>query len=271
MNNTAFNRLRSCEVRTYAGGKDAHNLRGGICSGSDIIHNLLSATSVQAVHAQCLLICENYGFDFFSIIEYVVRPTLPPLLYRMLQHVDSFAAHYEKHGLIFDDPGIQIATRLIHPYVISHDVLGFEFTSNQMNVINTSVDFGLRQVFNAPFHDHLGGCGLVRFVHKEGGRTSTKERANLFAIHSELFLLSSYVHSALTQLLRTGESAVLSEREKEVLKWIAVGANTARIGDFMMISENTVCNHLKNIRVKLGVKNTAHAVAKALVERMITI
>ena len=271
MNSAVFNRLRSCEVRTHVGEKDASNLRGGKSSGNDIIHNLLSATCVQDVHAQCLLICENYGFDFFSIVEYVVRPNLPPLWYRMLQHVDGFVAHYEKHGLIFDDPCIQIATRAIHPYVISHDAPGYEFTPNQMNVINTSVDFGWRQVFNASFHDHLGGCGLVRFVHKDGGRTSTKERGNLFAIQSELYLLSSYAHSALAQLLRTGDSEVLSEREKEVLKWIAVGANTARIGDFMMISENTVCNHLKNIRVKLGVKNTTHAVAKAIVERIISI
>ncbi|RZK11535.1 MAG: hypothetical protein EOO43_19295 [Flavobacterium sp.] len=267
-----FNRLRSCEVRTYAGRGDANTQSSKMYNANDIAQNLLLAENIQDVHTQCLLICETYGFDFFSIIEYIVRPNLPPLLYRMLQHVDNFAAHYEKHSLIFDDPGIQIAMRSIHPYVISPDTRGYEFTPNEMNVIHTSVDFGLRQVFNAPFHDHIGSCGLIRFVHKDGGRTSVKERGNLFTLHAELFLLSSYVHSALTQLLRVGEHCdILSDREKQVLQWIAAGANTARIGDFLMISENTVCNHLKNIRVKLGVKNTAHAVAKALVERIITL
>lgn len=272
MNNTLFNKFRSCEVRAYAGRSDANNLRSGRCNANDIIQNLLAAKSAQDIHTQCLLICETYGFDFFSIIEYLVRPNLPPLLYRMLQHVDSFAAHYENHSLIFDDPGIRIATRSIVPYVISDDIYGYEFTPNEMNVIHASLDFGLRQVFNAPFHDYLGGCGLVRFVHKEGGRTSVKERTELFTIRAELFLISSYVHSALIQLLRTGERCeVLSEREKQVLQCIAIGANTARIGDLLLISENTVCNHLKNIRAKLGVKTTTHAVAKALTERIITV
>jgi DNA-binding CsgD family transcriptional regulator len=62
---------------------------------------------------------------------------------------------------------------------------------------------------------------------------------------------------------------VLTEREKEILKWTAAGKSTARIGDLLLISENTVSNHLKNIRVKMGVSTTTHAVAKALVERII--
>lgn len=272
MNNVAFNRLRLCEVKTYAGRGDAHSASGGIYTVADIVENLLLAKNFQDVHTQCLLICENYGLDFFSIIEYVVRPNLPPLLYRMLQHVDGFVAHYEKHALIFDDPCIKIGTRSIHPYVISEDLHGYAFTPGELGVIHTALDFGLQQVFNAPFHDHVGGWGLVRFFHRENGRTCIKERRNLFVVHAELFLLSSYVHASLTHLLRSGEpSEVLSEREKQVLQWIAAGASAARVGDFLMISENTVTNHLKNIRIKLGAKNTPHAVAKALTERVITI
>lgn len=272
MNNIVFNRLRFCEVKTYAGNANEHAIGDRISPAADIVQNLLVAKSFQDVHTQCLLICENYGFDFFSIIEYVVRPNLPPLLYRMLQQVDSFVAHYEKHALIFDDPCIQIATRSVLPYVISEDLHGYTFTPSELNVIHTAVDFGLQQVFNAPFHDHVGGWGLVRFFYRENGRTSIKERDNLFTIHAELFLLSSYVHASLTQLLRSGEPReVLSDREKQVLQWIAAGASAARVGDFLKISENTVTNHLKNIRIKLGAKNTPHAVAKALMERVITI
>jgi len=272
MNSAAFNQLRFCEVKTYAEKGNTYSASNGISRITDIVQNLLVAKSFQDVHTQCLLICESYGFDFFSIIEYVVRPNLPPLLYRMLQHVDSFAAHYEKHALIFDDPCIKIATESILPYVISEDLCGYIFTPNELNVIHTAVDFGLRQVFNAPFHNHVGGWGLVRFFHRENGRTSLKESGNLFTIHAELFLLSSYIHASLSRLLRSGEpSEVLSEREKHVLQWIAVGASAARVGDFLKISENTVNNHLKNIRIKLGAKNTPHAVAKALTERVITI
>ncbi|MEM9505839.1 MAG: helix-turn-helix transcriptional regulator [Cyanobacteria bacterium P01_E01_bin.43] len=53
--------------------------------------------------------------------------------------------------------------------------------------------------------------------------------------------------------------ATLTEREKEVLNWIAQGANNREIADALYISEKTVKNHITNILGRLGVRDRTQA------------
>ena len=57
--------------------------------------------------------------------------------------------------------------------------------------------------------------------------------------------------------------AMLSEREKGVLKMVAAGYTSGEIGSKLMISSQTVSTHLKNIYRKLQVKTRAQAVVYA--------
>jgi len=63
----------------------------------------------------------------------------------------------------------------------------------------------------------------------------------------------------------------ISKREQEVLSLTAIGLNPAHIADRLYISAATVSQHLKNIRVKLNVRNTTHAVAYAITNGIIKI
>ncbi|OFW75130.1 MAG: DNA-binding response regulator [Alicyclobacillus sp. RIFOXYA1_FULL_53_8] len=47
----------------------------------------------------------------------------------------------------------------------------------------------------------------------------------------------------------------LTEREKDILQWVATGATNREIAQGLFISENTVKNHLKNIMAKLHLQN----------------
>lgn len=55
----------------------------------------------------------------------------------------------------------------------------------------------------------------------------------------------------------------VSAKEKEVLKWMALGKGTLDISLVMGISESTVKFHVGNIKKKLEAANRAHAVAIA--------
>ncbi len=57
----------------------------------------------------------------------------------------------------------------------------------------------------------------------------------------------------------------LSEREMEILSEIASGKTNKEVAETIFISENTVKYHLKNIYLKLDVKNRAEAITKASV------
>lgn len=60
---------------------------------------------------------------------------------------------------------------------------------------------------------------------------------------------------------QTKNESQLSEREEEVLKWLAQGLPNQEIAAKLVVSENTVRFHLKNIYEKLHVTNRTEAVA----------
>jgi ATP/maltotriose-dependent transcriptional regulator MalT len=55
----------------------------------------------------------------------------------------------------------------------------------------------------------------------------------------------------------------LSERELEVLHWLAVGASNREIGRRLFIAESTVKRHVYNIFGKLNVRNRTQAALQA--------
>ncbi len=60
------------------------------------------------------------------------------------------------------------------------------------------------------------------------------------------------------------EPVLLTERESEIIIWIAEGYTNAQIAEKLFISNHTVNTHRKNIMAKLGVKNTAGIVMYAV-------
>lgn len=56
----------------------------------------------------------------------------------------------------------------------------------------------------------------------------------------------------------------LSERELEVLYWLASGASNREIGELLYITESTVKRHVYNIFGKLNVRNRTEATLQAI-------
>lgn len=79
-------------------------------------------------------------------------------------------------------------------------------------------------------------------------------------------VLAPEVTEQIFRLVRSGQFEsvnLLTEREVEVLRYLARGLTTAQTGGEMFISENTVKTHVRHILEKLEVSNRAEAVAKA--------
>lgn len=58
----------------------------------------------------------------------------------------------------------------------------------------------------------------------------------------------------------------LSEREREILRLVALGGTGPEIADELQISHNTVRTHLRNSMKRTGARSRAHLVAMALAE-----
>ncbi len=62
----------------------------------------------------------------------------------------------------------------------------------------------------------------------------------------------------------------LTDREREVVSLVAMGATGPEIADELHISHDTVRSHVRNAMTKLGARSRAHLVAKALTAGFIT-
>ena len=61
---------------------------------------------------------------------------------------------------------------------------------------------------------------------------------------------------------RSGTGAMITKRELEVLRLIAEGLSAKEIADKLYITQTTVITHKKNLKEKLGVRNTAELIRK---------
>ncbi len=64
----------------------------------------------------------------------------------------------------------------------------------------------------------------------------------------------------------THSSTSLTPREREVLLLIAQGHQFVEVAEVLVISRFTVQSHVRNLRMRLGACNVAHAVYLAMVE-----
>ncbi|MFZ5519888.1 MAG: LuxR C-terminal-related transcriptional regulator [Pseudomonadota bacterium] len=62
----------------------------------------------------------------------------------------------------------------------------------------------------------------------------------------------------------SASGAAITEREREILRWVREGLSNQQIADALQISALTVKNHVQKILRKLGASNRAQAVAKAM-------
>jgi transcriptional regulator EpsA len=130
---------------------------------------------------------------------------------------------------------------------------------------------GLANVAAHGIPDSAGGvAGCVGFV-------GVPE--SLSARHAYILqLVVPHLHAALTRVI-AGErfdeapshplAKALSEREREVLRWIREGKSNAQIAVLLGVSPLTVKNHVQNILKKLHAQNRAQAVAFAVANRLI--
>jgi len=66
------------------------------------------------------------------------------------------------------------------------------------------------------------------------------------------------------------EKSDLSEREKTIVKLVALGKTANEIADVLFLSSHTVITHRKNISKKLGIKTVSGLTVYAILNNIVT-
>jgi len=101
--------------------------------------------------------------------------------------------------------------------------------------------------------------GLITMAH------SNPDFSSEDLLKIEILSIHAYSHFLkISNILPAKENLALTDRETEILHYVAAGRTNWEIGMILAISEETVRVHTKNIMKKLKASNRAHSVAIAL-------
>ena len=91
---------------------------------------------------------------------------------------------------------------------------------------------------------------------------------------SDMHMIATYLHEKIRQsqeAVQQEKPQTLSDRELECLKWCTAGKSYWETSVILGISERTVNFHMTTVRSKLNAMSNAQAVAKAIVQGIITL
>lgn len=138
------------------------------------------------------------------------------------------------------------------------------------NFFGEAMEFGVRQNgISIPIRDQVHGKGVLTLNSDLRVHEWRKYKKSIVA---DAIYLGCLIH---TDLIAAAEppqrNPVISRREKEVLKWAAIGKTAWETAQIMNVSNSTVNHHLYNACAKLNVSNKTHAVAKAIRSQLISL
>lgn len=222
----------------------------------EIMDTLSAADDPEALLTCAAAVLSQFGFSAF-VLSRLPRPTaaVDPVI--LLNGWPSdWAARYEEAGHFEFDPVARqcMASKVAFDWT---ELPPAEVQSpGAARVLHEAGEFGLPEGICVPLHTPLGAGGLSLAGAQIDRAPGLKRIATLFA--HRLCDAAERVDMA------KSADVSLTNRERDILSWVACGKTVRDIATILAISEHTVGEHLKHVRRKLGTSNSAHSIVRAL-------
>lgn len=194
---------------------------------------------------------------------------------------ETWLQHYQEQGYGAHDPFAHYAATqtkdLIYARENLHMLPGFE-SQKARAICEEGAKFGMHTSLVTPFHDshpgHIVGFNLGSGLNGENFNKLIDRKKNEIQLGTALaqsFMpkLFSHRHDLESWIPLQDNAVKLTQRELEVLNWLANGLRVDRIAEKMNITNDTVHFHMKSIKRKLKAKTREHAIAIAFMENII--
>lgn len=170
----------------------------------------------------------------------------------------EWSSRYFSSGYLYHDPTIRLVCRDSPPFLWRETYNLFEDGGFGSRVMAEATEFRLREGLTISLRTLEG---------KAVGFSIAGEHLDLEPGQGQALQLIAACAVGQAIVLTDGERprphVNLSGRQRDVLRWAAEGLTVDGIAERLTISCNTVDTHMRAVRQRLGVSNTAHAVAEA--------
>jgi LuxR family quorum sensing-dependent transcriptional regulator len=149
----------------------------------------------------------------------------------------------------------------------AHDEVSYDLAPRALELKQRRSDFGFANGFSIPIFGSTGTNGFMSYGInglKLDLPTHKKRTIHLVTLYAADRICS----------LRSTQSAykpIVTNRQREVLTWVAAGKSAWEIGEILNISARTVEEHAQRVLQRLGAVNRTQAVAIAIRDRLIAI
>jgi LuxR family transcriptional regulator, quorum-sensing system regulator BjaR1 len=169
---------------------------------------------------------------------------------------------YARENFGLNDPIARYCISTVQPFEWSEARYDKDTDPGAHLVMTRAAEFRFMDGYCIPMHYDEGGAVV--------GLVTEHLRLDPLA-KSALHLTGVYAHNRIRSLMRPQreKSDLLTEREREVLRWAANGKTSWEISVILRISERTVKFHFIEASRKLNAVNRTSAVAKALARGLI--
>ena len=225
----------------------------------DTVDQIGAARSLDALYRVLQATFSSLGFEHF-IISGIPTPTEKLERAVVLRNWPAeWFGMYARENFVRDDPTVKMCHATTMPFEW-RDAPIDPCDKGAQDVMNFARDFGLLHGFSLPIHAADGSVACVSL----GGRNPDLDSAVKPALHLMGIYAFEQARRLIPNALVRPLDDPLTNREKEVLTWAAIGKLHSEIAEIMGITERTVTAHSNHATNKLGAANKTQAVVKAL-------
>jgi LuxR family quorum sensing-dependent transcriptional regulator len=222
----------------------------------EFVDRLTGIETEQELRLALQRILSLWGIEHFCFAAYP-RPDSKLADVILSQNVPQFwLDHYADQNFLHIDAAIKFSRATLYPfkYVDAPDP-----QRKATQLVRDMKAAGFGSAVMVPVSGHAGPGGVV-WLHGQ----DFKFEATAF-----LHTIILYAYDRLRHVQMEMLQPALTNRERDVLTWSAVGKSAWETGEILRISQRTVEEYLKSATRKLGAANRTHAVALALRDGLI--
>lgn len=204
----------------------------------------------------------NLGLDSFAYGQVHAgskpQPTPPPFLASC--YPKDWLKHYAARGYGADDPTYRSVAARRGPVAWNEFDKALPISRRERTVMDEAAEAGLRTGVSIPLHGPNGEVFGISVTGSNGREEFTLAELSLLFLLGQQFHLS---YKMIGELPDSSRPIRLSDRQREILQWAAVGKSRGEIASILGIGEDGVDHHFRQVFRKFDCHDRTVAVLTA--------